>query len=155
MVFALGNVPWIKGKKMSQESRAKMSKSRKRLMADGWNPSNWGKKMNYTEEHIQKLRENIKKAIAKNRNPSGTFLSSNGYIYRHIPGTANRNKLEHRLIAEKAIGRPLKKHENVHHINGNRSDNRNCNLFICTNSYHKWLHNRMSHLFQAAMFGGK
>lgn len=52
-------------------------------------------------------------------------------------------QLEHIVIAEKAIGRKLKKGEEVHHVDGNGTNNSNNNLVVCPNhAYHFLLHIR-------------
>lgn len=47
---------------------------------------------------------------------------------------------EHRYIMEQAVGRKLCKNEVVHHINGDKTDNRLCNLEIMDRAEHSREH---------------
>jgi hypothetical protein len=53
------------------------------------------------------------------------------------------NDLEHRLIAARALGRPLPPDVVVHHVDGDVTNNAPTNLVICPNqAYHRLLHQR-------------
>ena len=57
---------------------------------------------------------------------------------KHVAGYATvlvdgKYELEHRLVMAEAIGRPLREDEVVHHVNGDRSDNRLENLMLFPN----------------------
>lgn len=49
---------------------------------------------------------------------------------------------EHRLTAERVLGRKLRKNEEVHHVDQNTMNSANCNLVICSRAFHKYLHFR-------------
>jgi hypothetical protein len=80
----------------------------------------------------------------------GRSVGTAGYV--NISLGNGRMRREHILIAERVLGRRLKKNEVVHHINGDKTDNAHDNLLICTNGYHRWLHHRMSELYQREHF---
>lgn len=69
-----------------------------------------------------------------------------GYIARYEPDHPSASKaglvMEHRLVVEKALGITLPKEFDVHHINGDKTDNRIENLAIMTHSAHTIFHNK-------------
>lgn len=81
----------------------------------------------------------------------GKFKIDKGYI--KVSMDNGTSQYEHILIAQKALGRKLRKGEVVHHIDGVKDNNANSNLFICTNEYHRWLHEEMSRLYALEKFG--
>lgn len=81
------------------------------------------------------------RGIAGRHWKGGKFTTNRGYVMSFAPdhhSIAGRNTrkyvLEHRIVMEQILGRPLLPNEEVHHLNGKRDDNRPENLELWVRS---------------------
>jgi hypothetical protein len=78
-----------------------------------------------------------------NRKDETWWTDGNGYIAGRIRVNGQqRNVKQHRVIVERVIGRALQPGEDVHHINGDKQDNRPENLAVLDHREHAKLSNK-------------
>jgi hypothetical protein len=64
----------------------------------------------------------------------GKYLDADGYF--KIYDGDGRRLFYHRVVAERMLGRKLKPEERIHHINFDKTNNREENLYVCRDRSH-------------------
>jgi len=128
------NPSFVKGSKtrlgaiLSQETKDKISRG------------HTGKKL--TSEHREKVIKTLNHRVGAGNGgwKGGVFINPKGYRYLRMAGHPNVQSNgyvpEHRFVMEQHLGRLLGRFEHVHHINGNKSDNRVENLELVNAQTH-------------------
>jgi hypothetical protein len=79
----------------------------------------------YCSTHYQRFKRYGDPLMLKNAPRGSGYVDEGGYRRHRVNG---KMVMEHRLVMERHLGRPLGSHETVHHKNGDRLDNRVENL---------------------------
>lgn len=87
------------------------------------------------EIETERAKPRGRRGAANNMWKGGRSVASNGYVLirvgkDHHLADVRGYAYEHRLAAEEKIGRRLRPGEQVHHVNGNRQDNRPENIEV-------------------------
>jgi len=103
------------------------------------------------KEHYRQSRLGSKNPMYKN----GKFKVKSGHILvlkpKHPFANVNGRVFEHRLIVEEYLGRYLKPFEQVHHIDGDSSNNVIDNLFLTTKKGNSIAHHSLNKLIKSLL----
>lgn len=95
-----------------------------------------------SDEERKRTSERTKGSSNHFWNGGTRHVTAQGYIVVYAPGYPSNKALEHRYVMEQHLGRKLLPDEHVHHLNGNKTDNRLENLVVIDRKEHGLAHAR-------------
>lgn len=89
------------------------------------------------------------------------YVSKRGYVMVRVAFGGERKhgweqyRKEHILVMESKLGRRLRRGEKVHHLNGNKQDNRITNLLLTNNREHAHIHSSLNEVAYTLIQDGR
>lgn len=107
---------------------------KKSCSIDGCDEKHYGQ--GYCRKHWMRNRRHGDPEKESSRGKGHKTRAGYVLLYRptHPNATSRGYVMEHVVVMSESLGRPLEKHENVHHVNGVRDDNRLENLELWSSS---------------------
>ncbi len=105
-----------------------------------------GKRRVFTDQHCAAIGDARRNWATDNA--SGTSIKPNGYV-EYTMGE-HKGRSVHVVAMEMRIGRRLRDDEVVHHIDGDKTNNKDNNLALMTRSGHSRLHRREERIARKA-----
>lgn len=86
------------------------------------------------------------------KNTGSSYINTNGYsevwVGKHtLPDKAGGYVREHRILKEIEMNRPLTGSELIHHVDGNKTNNKLSNLYVCDGHFgHRKVHGQLERI---------